>query len=981
MKTKTLFLTLLSLTATLPALAQKESIPVSLHNKNLKPLGTGYNSRSETLMGVCVDNASDSGEKPPEVDNLGEATGSFDLRTEKSQSEIGAKLGITADGRYKTGATTISAAASFLQETSSSDFNLSYTFASDHSYKETLDASRKFPVRPMPGFAKIVGSKDKFYTACGDEFVQARIRAARVLVNINVSFVSKSQKEQFNAMFGVNSPIMDFKATLEKNSHSFSSGNQMTVRAYQVGGDPAKIGRILCPVNSNGEIDPNCEKNSKDVANCSFGSITDCTKLIASAIAYTNAQDGDNFPSQIAGGKNYDVTSLETEPYTTLGAPFVSPPTVQKEKEFNAAVKQISDVFDSQYKLWTYSNHLFNSKAPRLAVDQKEGMEIIQNQHFKNLSRAADSLDQCYDIGYAQCTKEVELIQDLMKLNEDEQNHAIEAITVAKEFVQFCDLGDNDHPSIQKTIATLKAYAIGKVSEAEKDRFDKGDTCANLADWMNAQKEIDLSEAGPLGDLAPIASLKNLEKLNLNRKEISSIDVLANLKNLKELSLDNNQIVDLSPLTNLKKLQRLSVQNNLITPESMATLSSLNKPTGSLVKLDGRGNQEGVKCPITAYAGCKIKSYADYSNISSASTRCGDTMEHQAIEMGDKSVLATGGLQYPQLSAKIQVVKNSGCQDAGALAFPRVGHTMTRTPQGILVVGGGTNQIELIDTTTLAPQVLPNPLAEAVTNHTATLLSDGSVVIIGGANDADALQAFDHPAGLSSFVQIVHTDGSVETIGQLAVPRSRHTATLLNDGTILVLGGFSLNGMVSIAEVVDPAKKTVSTMEKSLPVGRMNHSAVILPNGHVYVAGGAKWEEKDGKKYAVPVAEMVDFDPATKSFRVIEELLSPARSKIRAIATSDGRVLLIGGVLDSIDGTDGTKIVTSSNEVSLYDPESEGIYKVSTLLNHLVGFSATQAGENTVLIFGGQPTWSVKEGALKSEEMVSSTELLVYRPR
>src|SRR5205823_5557999 len=75
--------------------------------------------------------------------------------------------------------------------------------------------------------------------------------------------------------------------------------------------------------------------------------------------------------------------------------------------------------------------------------------------------------------------------------------------------------------------------------------------------------------------------------------------------------------------------------------------------------------------------------------------------------------------------------------------------------------------------------------------------------------------------------------------GSMASPREHHTATLLNNGMVLVAGGDSLNGAASnTAELYDPALNAWS------PVGNMAsqrnwHTATLLPNGKVLVTGGA----------------------------------------------------------------------------------------------------------------------------------------------
>src|SRR5437764_9136216 len=73
--------------------------------------------------------------------------------------------------------------------------------------------------------------------------------------------------------------------------------------------------------------------------------------------------------------------------------------------------------------------------------------------------------------------------------------------------------------------------------------------------------------------------------------------------------------------------------------------------------------------------------------------------------------------------------------------------------------------------------------------------------------------------------------------GSLAIARSGHTATLLHNGKVLVAGGFDGNITLARAELYDPAKGTWSTTG-SLKTARAYHTATLLANGKVLVAGG-----------------------------------------------------------------------------------------------------------------------------------------------
>lgn len=975
-------------------------IPVSRESKSLRSLGAGYNSRSQILMGICVDNQNDKGESPQESNEM--SVSSFDLRLQKDEQAIARKLGVSGSGRYKTGVTEVSASAEFVNSSASNEYSLSYTFASEHYQTQKLEASRAFPIRPLPSFEKSVGNAKVFFDRCGDEFVQRRHMSAQLFVNVNIAFVSTAERTRFASELGVRSSLSDLKAKLESDNSRFSSSNRVSIRALQVGGQPEKVGRILCPANNSGQPDPNCEKSSRDFANCSFGNVGKCLDVIANAVAYSNSQDGDNFPSQIANGKNFVVTALETMAYTNLGEPFTPPPSPQRELEFQAARKDLLQIFDSQYKLWTYASSLYENQAPRLSDRQRTLMEGLKNTHFKNMSRTALAIDTCYDSSYEECSKEVDVVRKFIGIDRypdiaSKQYDSIHALTEPETFVQYCDLADSEHPFIRQTFEALLAYAQSTDSSKKatlaplKDEDLKhGDRCTTIGDWLNAQKELDLSQYPELkiGDLGPISTLKNLERLNLKGRKIENIFALAKLTNLQELNLDDNLIADVSPLVQLTNLKSLSIQNNRVEPASMATLAALNSPRGNLAYINAAGNTQSLTCPLAEATGCKLMSFANYANIASASTICRESAWHQGVAVSPTDVLITGGATLSEVYDQLLLVSTDGCRPLPyKLTTRRYQHSLTKTERGIWVIGGGTNKIELIDGATFQPSLASGTLKHPVTRHTATRLPDGRILVVGGSIGESPILAALEPSAISDLIQIVNVDGSVEIVGSLKVPRAEHTATLLRDGRVLILGGYSLNHMVDIAEVIDPAAKTIDVLPEPLPIGRANHAATLLPNGHVLIAGGDQWTEKldakgEPQKVRVPVGELVDFDPAANAFRVLRERLSPARTRIQAVATNDGRVLLFGGTLASVK-TKEVSLLKTSSEVSIYDPKSEGVYHVAEMMNHLWGFSATALGNNSVLIFGGMTAWSTdtSDGKNRPEKLRTSVQLLVYRPR
>src|SRR5438270_3469204 len=110
--------------------------------------------------------------------------------------------------------------------------------------------------------------------------------------------------------------------------------------------------------------------------------------------------------------------------------------------------------------------------------------------------------------------------------------------------------------------------------------------------------------------------------------------------------------------------------------------------------------------------------------------------------------------------------------------------------------------------------------------------------------------------------------------GGLIQGRQDHTATLLENGKVLVAGGFNhrLNpSSLASAELYDPATGTW-TNTGQLAIGRGGHTATLLPNGMVLVAGGLDSTSN-------PSASVELYDPATGAWAATGSLLNDARSR------------------------------------------------------------------------------------------------------
>ncbi len=214
---------------------------------------------------------------------------------------------------------------------------------------------------------------------------------------------------------------------------------------------------------------------------------------------------------------------------------------------------------------------------------------------------------------------------------------------------------------------------------------------------------------------------------------------------------------------------------------------------------------------------------------------------HTATLLANGEVLVAGaGLYYSFSSAELYDPTTGKWARTGAMSNGRAWHTATLLPNRKVLVAGGVKSGVAYDTELYDPATgtwtRTGRMTADRTYHTATLLPNGKVLVAGGwGYNLGSL------GPLSSTELYDSTAGTWTETGALTTARQEHTATLLPNGKVLVTGGsdFATNGYVSLssAELYDPATGTW-TATVAMSAKRSGHTATLLPNGNVLIAGG-----------------------------------------------------------------------------------------------------------------------------------------------
>jgi galactose oxidase-like protein len=295
----------------------------------------------------------------------------------------------------------------------------------------------------------------------------------------------------------------------------------------------------------------------------------------------------------------------------------------------------------------------------------------------------------------------------------------------------------------------------------------------------------------------------------------------------------------------------------------------------------------------------------------------------------------------------------------GKMITPRSGHTTTLLPDGRVLIAGGDSSYSASDAESSAE--LYDPVSETFLptgsmttprdGHTATLLPNGKVLIAGGGPRATCCSDVVTSAEIYD-----PATGTFTATGSMSVARGGHTATLLNDGKVLIAGGGRLVAglgtlLLAGAELYDPATGTFTA------TGDMHEpycdTATLLPSGKVLITRGYFYDLQTDTEHFVRHAEL--YDPSAGTFAFLGDTIT-GHFKGTATLLMNGKVLIAGG--------DGYSVSTE-----LYDPATGTFAATGNLTTGRGQHAAVLLPDGTVLLGGGHGNFNVNPDNLASAEI------------
>jgi len=270
----------------------------------------------------------------------------------------------------------------------------------------------------------------------------------------------------------------------------------------------------------------------------------------------------------------------------------------------------------------------------------------------------------------------------------------------------------------------------------------------------------------------------------------------------------------------------------------------------------------------------------------------------------------------------------------------------------VLVTGGGNAFAELFDPASETWTSVAG-FGSVRSDHTATLLANGKVLLAGGSDGTGA-----------TLVSTMLFDPATTTFAAgppLSFARERHSATLLASGKVLLAGGraFSAGSYAALvsAEIYDPVTNTLASAT-SMSGARFGHGAALLavPDNRLVLAGGSS-DTLAAPTTSLSTVEIYDETLNTWTALTPANALQQTRREFSLNRLADGWLVAVGGV----DTIDGTQRATSE----LFQPGAGfDIFAVGASMTVArSGHAATMLPDGRVLITGGTGVGGVVNSA------------------
>lgn len=341
------------------------------------PLGMGFAVDLNNHTGIpnkCVEGT---------LEDVPMQEGYFSLDADYTREDIEKSLGVSASGSYSAFTWGGSARASYAQKMREQSYGLNYVvfaYNKDHS-KVFIPTSRSEAWKQS--------SQEEFLTSCGAGYVAAQDYGSMLFLKFSLILDQKDEEKNFGAgASGSYMGIAKLKASISANTRTKKATGKLSVSAFQIGGKPAELGKIL-KTNADGGL-------IESFALCDVSDIPKCLEGLRSIENYV----ANVYPAQIDDKEKGGSALLTTYP-------FLYPKNIGPE--FNPGVdqfvlkarKDLSDLYNAEM------DDLVKLKA--FARPDDTDAQKIMTDAQKNVSEIRSATELCYRTStYKQCAQRSE---------------------------------------------------------------------------------------------------------------------------------------------------------------------------------------------------------------------------------------------------------------------------------------------------------------------------------------------------------------------------------------------------------------------------------------------------------------------------------------------------------------------------------------------------------------------------------------------
>lgn len=898
-------------------------------------LGMGWDTDKQKFTGTCLKGS---------LVRKGKQESNLSFSQTLDQRSMQKELGIDGGTRFRYGEATVKASAKFLKASKSSGFSITSVYSGDYKFKNDIlvfpnsDNGEVNEDNILSDTGKLVRHDDtRWQESCGEEYVAQIERGAKLFFSIKIDFMTQEEKDLFETAFSYDSTFASVNAHLKKASKNFSKRTQITVGALQIGGDARRITELFYDNTST------TSESALGFVKCSFGELDKCDEVIANAIRYATKDFKDQLEAK-PDAPAYEGGPAELR-YLTL--PYASAGIYAKYSSvLNGTVikkrKELENQFDLEVKNLGAVTSILQNEAIILSKRQKDALKLEKDKLDKNIDNLITGAEICHN-KIPECPDAAN--QAFSSMVEFDQR-----VTVIEPeiFRQYCNIADS--PLTTKKLKASMKGMIAAAKELEPEMFQADqnaqvDECLQSDMIFQRNDEINTFSGKEIYILTPLKEYTHWVDLDFSDNKIEDLRPIASWTSLENIDLSENKIRDLEGLDNHESLTHLVISNNLL--RDIKPLLSIPY----LERVDARNNYKTVSCDgfsdeVTCLS-ATIRTDAKFVPASTDSIR--PLFLPSVVNYNNGEFLVVGGDKGIQ---NFDVEANAFSMTS-YFGNPSHGRVATLLQDGDVLISGGwqsqhtfgvynksLDRIHEFNTGMVVPRV----------GHTATLLNNGKVLLAGGWEGGGSWTGTN--ASYTAEVFDPETQEST-VVGSMHAPRAWHTATLLEDGRVLIVGGYAPAGGLATAEIFDPETMRFDQLKSAMSEGRGAHTATTLPSGKILIAGGFSISSK-----AVSTAET--FNPQNLTFTKVKEVMNNTRGMHSALLLNNGKVLIAGGAASAYAPDHpinfDPKDVVDRGE--LFDPVENSFVKVPTkMFLPRARHQLVEVKPGHVMVLGGM-TWS-----------------------